>query len=97
MGTRYGWKCTNCDYSLVMSGGKDCGMTSWTHTFLCKTCKELMDVEVSHSEWNTEQWERHYCEECNSLLELWNTNKKPCPSCGSVMIIDDFQWIEQWD
>ena len=82
MGYRSSWKCKNCDYTIDISAGKDRGFIMFTQTFQCNTCKVLIDVEVSESEWETERWENHYCEKCNHLLELWDTKKKFCPSCG---------------
>ena len=97
MGTRYIWKCKGCGYAVDMSGGKDCGFFCYTQTFQCNTCKTLKDVEVSKDEWETDEWEAHYCPECKSLLNLWNANKKTCPNRGGKMIIDDKDWITDWD
>ena len=70
-----------------MIGKKDRGFFAHTQTFKCNTCVELIDVAVSESEWQTEQWKTHYCKKCNNLLEVWDTKKKMCPNCGIGKLI----------
>ena len=92
MGEVVTWKCFSCKYKAFVSGRKDCGFISFTQTFQCDKCKELMDITVSESEWETEQWDQHYCEKCKKVLKPWNTDKRPCPCCGVKMFqtIGDF-------
>ena len=97
MGTWYGWKCNKCNYFVVVSGGKDSGVFTFTQTFHCRTCKEIMDVTISESEWGTNCYETHYCEKCNNPLEVWDTKKKPCPNCNGKMKIDKNHPIADWD
>ena len=98
MGIKKGWDCPNCNYTVVSSGGKDCGFEVFTQTFQCNICKELLDVVVSESEWKTEQWETHYCEKCNNLLKLWDTKKETCPNCGNERLVCGSKGISiLWD
>jgi len=96
MGTKFGWRCNNCSYSVVMSGGKDCGMLGFTETFQCNTCHELMDVFVGWNERKIEKQETYYCKKCKGPLELWEAKKKPCPSCGCKLKIDK-SFVMNWD
>jgi len=97
MGQKNKWKCTKCKYAVFMSGEKDSGFSAYTQTFQCVACKELMDVRVSHNEWKTEQWEAHYCKRCNSVLVLWDTDRKKCPNCDRGKLRKCRDVVMNWD
>jgi hypothetical protein len=43
MGTFYTFKC---NYSFQTSGKPDCGMLAVTNTYICNSCKQIVDVLV---------------------------------------------------
>ena len=55
-------------------------MAGEMYTYLCKECREIVDVlTFPHGE----KAEKIKCPECGSeKLELWNPIKGKCPKCG---------------
>jgi peptide subunit release factor 1 (eRF1) len=93
MGSAREYKCPKCGYKELASGGKDFGMTVAVETHICRDCQELTDVvtmwfmhddpEMVHKEIDPKDYE---CTECGGKnLAGWDTEKKPCPKCGTTM------------
>ncbi len=97
MGTRYLFKCTNCNYKVESSGGKDSGFMVTVETHICRFCNEITDVEVElHSEEASDK-NLFKCNNCGSKnINKWDTKKKPCPKCGCEMRNDNTLIVE-WD
>ena len=100
MGTAYGHICNKCGYRVTTSGGLAYGMFAATDTYICKSCREIVDVSVGTygktiSKENTlkkstegdDDFEYYVCPVCGSdkHLEIWNTKEKPCPRCDGKM------------
>jgi rubrerythrin len=84
MGTVYPYKCNKCGYSATTSGGHDHGMLRVTDTYICKYCKEIVDVAVG-------ELGRTFSQE--DLLIKKNkgesvTDFYACPICGSQNHMD---------
>jgi hypothetical protein len=86
MGSIYYWKCQQCGYGVEVSGGPDGGFFCATNTFQCDKCKKLMDATTaSWKDGIVKEKENFHCGICGSLLKVWDSEKKPCPCCGSTL------------
>lgn len=83
MATRFTFRCTNCNYSVQMSGQPDALMKGPTIPCVCKKCKTISDRLICYFPKGTETVEPDpKCDECGSKsYELWNYEKKVCPNC----------------
>jgi len=112
MGKSYTYTCPNCGYSVLTSAGHDRGMLAETDTYICTSCKEIVDVCVgvfgqtfSKEEVKTGNLESKHelgfyrCPLCNSgeHLVLWDTLKKPCPKCDEKMRKAEGGEVILWD
>ena len=111
MGTRFSYKCNNCDYKVMISAGHDFGMVAVTNTYICKSCKEIVDVAVGEygktftkEEVNLKKRSKldlafYRCPECGSDKHLvkWNSKKRPCPRCDGKMEKDLNGEMILWD
>ncbi|HRJ28874.1 MAG TPA: hypothetical protein PLV21_08275 [Cyclobacteriaceae bacterium] len=97
--------CPVCNYKTFTSGGVDRGRIIWTNTFVCLDSKILNDLvidkegDMAENEGsNTEIKEGQRCEKCGGQnFELWNSEQKPCPKCGTEMTIDPKGAMSCWD
>ena len=97
MGQHTTYKCTNCSYSTLIAGRRDVTMTAVTDTFICRNCKELVDIVVGEfgqlSPIEIDKKNPGYtCPNCGSgsHLKKWKPHKRPCPKCGTgKMEIDE--------
>ena len=44
MGETRSYRCSDCGYAALVSGGDDVGMAVATTTVVCDACREVMDV-----------------------------------------------------
>ena len=106
------FKCNKCGYQVMSSGGHDYGMLAVTDTYLCKSCKEIVDVCVGESgeTYSKEEvllkksksetdLDFYICPKCGSDKNLvkWNKSKRPCPKCDGKMEKDTNGEIIMWD
>ena len=101
MGGSYRFTCNNCDYTAYVSGGRDAGMMYVVQTMVCRTCKNLTDVEIGPfgPNWRTMRTKSDgielKCGECNgSDLFRWRKGT-PCPKCGGTL--QEGELVELWD
>jgi DNA-directed RNA polymerase subunit RPC12/RpoP len=94
MATYKQYQCKHCGYTVEASPkGHDLTMAGEVYTYLCKECREIVDVLTFPL---GEKAEKIKCPECGSeKLELWNPRKGKCPKCGGkleetgmVMMVD---------
>ena len=91
MGMSYKFRCEECDYTPIVSGGPDMGLQARFQTSYCPVCRELLDIA-------TERWPGclrvpgnddstlNKCWHCGGTdLSAWN-NGDPCPRCGGCMV-----------
>jgi len=111
MGTQYMFKCIKCGYQVTSSGGKDYGMLAVVDTYICQSCKEIVDVCVGEygETYNKEDLpakkmsgfdlDFYKCPICHSDKNLvrWNKTKRPCPKCDGMMGKDANGIIMMWD
>ncbi|HPF03397.1 MAG TPA: hypothetical protein P5180_04690 [Bacteroidales bacterium] len=112
MGEKRIYKFSKCGYSLMSSGGKDYGMLAVTDTYICTSCKKIVDVcigeygktyprkEVLTKEIRSEAGlDLYVCPSCGSEKNLvkWNKSKRPCPQCGEKMQADKSGLTVLWD
>jgi hypothetical protein len=112
MGTKTSFKCNQCGYTTIISGGHDCGMLAVTDTYMCKTCKNIVDVcvgeygkrflkdEIKTMNADLDSYLQFYkCPVCESEEELvlWNNKKRPCPRCDGKLEDDATGMIINWD
>ena len=88
------YQCKHCGYTVEANPkGHDLMMAGEVYTYLCKGCREIVDVLTFPL---GEKAEKIKCPECGSeKLELWNPRKGKCPKCGGkleetgmVMMVD---------
>lgn len=111
MGTSFTYKCNKCDYQVLTSGQLDFGMIAVVDTFICKSCKAIVDVtvgeygkvftkkEVALKLIKSENDLDFYCcPDCGSEKKLvkWNNKIRPCPCCDGEMAEDSGDFI-LWD
>jgi DNA-directed RNA polymerase subunit RPC12/RpoP len=46
LGTSFTYRCSKCEYEVQTSGGLDWGFLAVTDTYICKSCKNIVDVAV---------------------------------------------------
>jgi Zn finger protein HypA/HybF involved in hydrogenase expression len=112
MWKRYTFKCNKCAYEVMTSGGYDYGMLAVTDTYICSTCKKIVDVtfgeygktynigEVLQKKNNSKTDLNFYtCPDCGSETNLikWSDIKRPCPRCDGIMEMDYFGETLLWD
>jgi ribosomal protein L37AE/L43A len=112
MGTKLTFKCNNCGYWVTTSGGPDYGMVAVTETFICKSCKNIVDIcvgaygktytreEILQKKKGSDSGLDFYtCPECGSGEKLvkWDETIKPCPRCDGKMEQDINSVIISWD
>jgi len=102
MGTRHQYKCENCGYSAVVSGGIDCGFVAVVQTMICHDCERLVDVLVGRCGFVGPTGDLEYdkelglCPRCHgNNLTTW-TDLRACPKCDDSMI-NDMSLIVNWD
>lgn len=113
MGTKYSYKCHKCGYRATASGGRDFGMHAVTDTYICGSCREIVDVctgeygqEYTREEAQVRKSKSgtglnfYVCPVCGSGKNLlkWSASDRPCPKCGEKMEKDkDDGIIAMWD
>jgi hypothetical protein len=88
------------------------GMVAVTDTYICTSCKEIVDVLVGEfgqtfrPDIDTESGmqkatdsEFFKCPECGSKddLVIWHTDSRPCPKCDGQMVLDEDGETIMWD
>ena len=96
----------------MSSGGHDYGMLAVKDTYICKSCKKIVDVTVGEygvtytkedilvKKKNKEtDLDFYMCPECGSDINLvkWNKRKRPCPKCDGKMEKDVYGVTMLWD
>ncbi len=96
----------------MTSGGHDFGMLAVTDTYICTSCKKVVDVTVGEYGVtytksdvlakrmnNDTDLDFYVCPECGSNKNLvkWNKSKQPCPKCDGKMEKDTNGEIMMWD
>ena len=113
MGTSYTFRCNKCNYSVQTSGKHDVGMLAVTDTFICNSCREIVDVLVGlrgetflkeeikdkiKPDTDIKDFEFYSCPECNSKdIVKWDSKRKPCAKCNGTMKKDNKGSIILWD
>ena len=84
MATLLQYKC-KCGYEVMASekpDGHDYLMTSDLYHFMCKNCREIIDIYTDHNE----EPQSPVCPNCASEdLERWNAITGKCPKCGGKL------------
>jgi len=85
MGSLFEYRCPNCRFSAMVSGGDDCGRASATTTILCEDCRELSDELVSRQPWDEKTYKKPFCPRNRKhKVRKWK-HPDVCPKCGEVM------------
>ena len=92
MGKAYNYKCDNCGYSAIVSGGRDFGFVAVVKTMICEDCKNLVDVLIGRHGKDGATGDIEYDRKLNICpicagknLKAWPTNHT-CPRCSANMI-----------
>ena len=113
MGQSRTYKCNQCGYSVLTSGGLDYGFVAVTNTYICKSCKEVVDVTIGKhgkvfkkseiaAKAKDDFFDMSYyvCPQCESGKHLikWSKTKRPCPKCDEgKMDVDPKGDMIMWD
>ena len=112
MGTKYTFNCKRCGYNVLVSGGHDFGMKVVTDTFICGSCKNVVDVCVGEYGKTYTREESllkitnpgaglnfFTCPKCGSGADLteWDKTRKPCPKCDGRMGNNVNNIVMEWD
>jgi len=112
MGTKYTYGCNKCGYKALTSGGHDFGFFAVVDTYICKSCKEIVDVTVGKegvtytreeaaSQREKQRYDLDYytCPNCRSgdNLTKWDDIRKPCPRCDGSLDKEMDGHIILWD
>ncbi len=105
MGTTYLFRCNKCNYEVKSSGGEDRGFIAFTNTYICYSCKSIVDItekvlSTNKKVENKEDRFRYleiFCPKCGSKTELekWDNVNAPCPKCDGKM--ERGGLISMWD
>ena len=92
MGTTYYFKCDTCDYTAIISGGRDSGFVALVESMTCSNCNEIVDVLIGAygKEGKTDDEdinkELGLCPECKRPDVVPWDDEKSCPKCDRKMI-----------
>lgn len=83
MATLFEYKCKSCGYVVNANPkGHDMIMSGYLYSYLCKDCKEIVDVVSPYEE----KPKKIICPDCGSEnLKKWNPKTGKCPKCGGKM------------
>ena len=83
-------QCKSCNYTEMVSGGKDANMSGHTRTMVCLKCNRLYDAQKFMMD-DPEADPYSKCDYCKSKKHIvWDENIMPCPKCDATMeIVDD--------
>ncbi len=96
----------------MTSAGHAYGMIAVTDTYICKSCREIVDVLVGtngktismedalkKSTEGEDNFGYYICPICDSDkdLEIWDTEEKPCPRCDGQMRRTNRLDFYMWD
>ncbi len=95
MGSKYSFKCENCDLQGIVAGGPSAGFLVITQTGYCRKCNMLIDYDTEFRCEDLCQDDLNTCHLCgsNNLLK-WNKGE-PCPQCGGNL--PQGKHILHWD
>jgi len=101
MGIKRDYTCLHCNYSAIVSGGKDAGKKAVVQTCTCLSCQELTDILIGaygkegptgNSEYDATL---NQCQKCDSTcIEPW-VKPYQCPKCHTHMKPGNMKMI--WD
>jgi len=81
--------CHDCEYEVVTSAGPDMGFNVSTKTYVCLSCKNLVDIVISERAKelvNVSPTENLSCPDCSGdKLVVWDHVNRPCPHCNSKL------------
>ena len=112
MGINYTFRCNKCGYEVMTSGRNDYGMLAVVDTYICKSCKSIVDVCVGeygqtytkeeilqHKDKSGIEMKYYVCPDCDSGEHLvkWSKWKRPCPKCDGKMEKDLNCGVVCWD
>lgn len=102
MGLTRDWICPGCGYSALTDAGPSRGFYAQTNTFVCVTCKNLVDLVVGRAHDKGGEIEpintRSKCPKCHgSEFTLWDSWSKPCPRCFCEMEVAKGGTMILWD
>jgi DNA-directed RNA polymerase subunit RPC12/RpoP len=112
MGQKSTYRCNLCEYTVLTSGGHDYGFSAVTDTYICRNCREIVDVlvGVDGETYTIEEAKNiktpnrtsgnfYKCPKCKSDIHIikWNTKRKPCPRCMGTLILDKEGNYILWD
>lgn len=91
MGSKYEFQCTNCGYTVCVSGKKDYGFRAVVETMVCGDCHTLTDILIGAYGKDGLTGDPDYdndigvCPGCRGRnLSKW-PKLHPCPKCGARM------------
>ena len=81
MATYKEYQCKHCNYTVDANpDGHDLTMMGESYSFLCKDCREIVNILTFPL---GKKAEKVICPECGSEnLTLWNPVSGKCPRCG---------------
>ncbi len=106
MGTVFKYDCTKCSYTVQSPGELSYGYLAVIRPFICKDCKEVVDVTVGYTgeilpiEMMDEHQKEsaHCCPEClGTNITVWYPRYRKCPKCGGYMKRDKNAPPILWD
>lgn len=107
MGFKQSFICPICNYETFTSGGPDRGFRTWTNTYVCLDCKTINDLVIIKGEFRLLDEggslpdrirDDENCNECGGRnFEIWDSEKKECPKCGTKMKPDPNGMTMNWD
>lgn len=102
MGRISSYKCFDCGYKVTSSAGPDRGMIAATDTFVCLDCEIVQDILIKKYRnldgSPVKEDPSIACGKCGGdKLVKWDSEKKPCPKCGSKMERDKSGVTIFWD
>ena len=102
MGESFEFRCSECGYATMVSGGRDVGMIAVVKTQVCLDCKKVVDVQIGSygrdGPTGDPQLDEDLdiCPECKGRKLSPCPTRHPCPKCGGKMI-KDADTVVRWD
>ena len=88
MGSQREYRCNKCGYHVMTSGGEDRGFYAFTNTYICTSCRRIVDITekvLAYSEPEPEKkgFRLFKSRKSKPEPEIFEEQKILCPECGA--------------
>ena len=95
VGSKYEFKCPNCQHTLESGVGEDWGMKDFNRSYCCEDCRKVFEVFTDWVELGEQprdplqvlvpEGKGEKCPKCKGRNTVFWDPKRSCPKCGKKM------------